>query len=193
MAKRRRRRSKKKEVLELKKEVYAVLFILAAIFGLGKLGPAGRYIAGISLFFTGSAWWVTLALLLILGVYIFIKGEWPEFFSTKFLGFYLFVMGLLSFLHWDLVELHNGNISIILRDTIDELTKGFDMIVKTGAVGEGILVGGGIIGWLFASIFSFLFSNLGMKIISIVFLVIGIILFTGFSISDFIRNTMSEV
>ena len=193
MAKRRRKRSKKKEVLELKKEVYAILFILAAIFGLGKLGPAGRYIAAISLFFTGSAWWVTLALLLILGVYIFIKGEWPEFFSTKFLGFYLFVIGLLSLLHWDLVELHNGNISIILRDTLNELTKGFSMFGATGSLGEGVIVGGGIIGWLFASIFSCLFSNLGMKIISIVFLVIGVLLFTGFSISDFIRNTMTEV
>ena len=136
---------------------------------------------------------VSLVLLLILGIYVFIKGEWPEFFSTKFFGFYLFVIGLLSFMHWDFVELNNGNMSIIFRETVNELTKGFNLIMKTGSVGESISVGGGIIGWVFASIFAALFSNTGMKIISIVFLVGGIILCTGFSISDFIRNTMTEV
>ena len=193
MAKRKRRKSSKKEKLEIKKEVYAILFVLIAIIGLGKLGPVGRFVASFSLFLTGSIYMVSLVLLLILGIYVFIKGEWPEFFSTKFFGFYLFVIGLLSFMHWDFVELNNGNMSIIFRETVNELTKGFNLIMKTGSVGESISVGGGIIGWVFASIFAALFSNTGMKIISIVFLVGGIILCTGFSISDFIRNTMTEV
>ena len=194
MAKRKRRkRTTKKEKLEIKKEVYAILFVLIAIIGLGKLGPVGRFIASFSLFLTGSIYMVFLALLLILGIYIFIKGEWPEFFSTKFLGFYMFVIGLLSFMHWDFVILNNGNTSIVFRETVNELTKAFNLLMKTGSAGEGISVGGGIIGWIFASIFSFLFSSTGMKIISIVFLVCGILLFTGFSISDFIRNTMTEV
>ena len=193
MAKRKRRRSNKKEKLEIKKEIYAILFVLAAILGLGKLGPAGRFIASFSLFLTGSIYMVFLVILLILGIYVFIKGQWPEFFSTKFLGFYLFVIGLLSFMHWEFVELNNGNISVIFRETVNELTKGFNMIMKTGSIGESISVGGGIIGWIFASIFSAMFSTTGMKIISITFLVVGIILFTGFSIKDFIKNTMTEV
>ena len=193
MAKRRRRKSTKKERLEIRKEVYAILFVLAAIFGVGKLGPAGRYIAAIAVFFTGNVYLVTLVLLLILGIYIFIKDDWPDFVSTKFLGFYLFVIGLLSLLHWDLVELHNGNVTMILRETVNELSNGFSIMAKTGSLGETVNVGGGIIGWLFASIFSLLFSSLGMKIISVTFLLVGIILFTGFSISDFISNTMTEV
>ena len=193
MAKRKRRKSNKKEKLELKIEIYAILFVLIAIIGLGKLGPVGRFVASFSLFLTGSIYMVFLVLLLILGVYIFIKGEWPDFLSTKFLGFYLLVIGLLSLMHWEFVELNNGNTTIIFRETVNELTKGFNMLMKTGSISDTISVGGGIIGWCFASIFSALFSNTGMKIISVVFLVVGIILFTGFSISDFIRNTMTEV
>ena len=49
MAKRKRRKSHKKEQLEIKKEIYAILFILAAIIGLGKLGPVGRLFASFSL------------------------------------------------------------------------------------------------------------------------------------------------
>ncbi len=192
MAKRRRRKSHRKEKLELKKEIYAILFILAAIFGLGKLGPVGRFLAAFSLFLTGSTYMVFLVALLILGVYVFIKGEWPEFFSTKFLGLYLFIIGLLSFMHWNFITTYNGNNSMIYKETMNALTNAFNLIMKTGSVAD-IKVGGGLIGWVFASLFATWFSETGLRIISIVFLVVGIILFTGFSISDFVKNTMTEV
>lgn len=193
MAKRKRKKTAKKETFELRKEIYAVLFILTAIIGVGKLGPVGKLVASFSLFISGSTYMITLALLFILGIYIFLKGEWPEFFSTKFLGFYLFVIGLLSFMHWDFIELNSGNASVIFRETINELTKGFNAIMATGTVGESISVGGGIIGGVFALIFSKLFSNTGMKIISVAFIFVGVCLFTGFSISDFIKEKLSVV
>ncbi|MBP5678911.1 MAG: cell division protein FtsK [Bacilli bacterium] len=191
MARRKRRRSHKKERLEIKKEIYAIFFVLAAIIGLGKLGPVGKFIASFSLFLTGSTYMVFLGLLLILGVYVFIKGEWPEFFSTKFFGFYLFIIGLLSFMHWNFTDFHQG---LIFRETMNTVTNGFNTMMKTGsATGPLTSYGGGVIGGVFASMFATLFSETGMKIISITFLVVGVILFTGFSISDFIKNTMSEV
>ena len=54
MAKRKRRKTTKKAVLEVRKEVYAILFIVAAVIGLGKLGPVGRCVAAFSLYLTGS-------------------------------------------------------------------------------------------------------------------------------------------
>lgn len=193
MAKKKRRKSSKKETFTVKKEVYAVLFILISIVGLGKLGPVGRIIASFSLFMTGSVYMVFLVLLFILGIYIFIKGEWPEFFSTKFLGFYLLIIGGLSFMHWDFIELNSGNASLIFRETINGLTSGFNSLIQNGTIGDTISVGGGIIGGTFALIFSKLFSNVGMKIVSITFVIVGILMFTGFSISDFIRDKLSEV
>ena len=193
MAKRKKRKTTKKQTLELKKEVYAIFIIIATIMGLGKLGPVGKMVASFSLFVTGSAYMITLVLLLLVGVYTFFKGEWPEFFSTKFFGFYLLIIGLLSFMHWDFISLNNGNSSLIFRETLNELSKGFNNLMQTGTVNDTIAVGGGLIGGVFALIFCKLFSILGMKIISITFIVIGITLFTGFSISEFVSEKLSVV
>ena len=193
MAKRKRKKSTKKQKLELKIEVYAVLLIIISIIGLGKLGPVGRFIASFSVFASGSAYMITLILLLIVGIYTFFKGEWPEFLSTKFLGFYMLAIGFLSFMHWDFISQNDGNASLIFRETLNELSKGFNSIMQTGSISESISVGGGFIGGIFALLFSKLFSILGMKIVSVAFVVIGLCLFTGFSISEFVTNRLSTV
>ena len=193
MAKRKRKKSTKKQKLELKIEVYAVLLIIISIIGLGKLGPVGRFIASFSVFASGSAYMITLILLLIVGIYTFFKGEWPEFLSTKFLGFYMLAIGLLSFMHWDFISQNDGNASLIFRETLNELSKGFNSIMQTGSISETVSVGGGFIGGIFALLFSKLFSILGMKIVSVAFVVIGLCLFTGFSISEFVTNRLSTV
>ena len=193
MAKRKKRKTAKKQKLELKVEVYAVLLIIISIMGLGKLGPVGRFIASFSLFVSGSAYMITLVLFLIIGIYTFFKGDWPDFISTKFLGFYMLAIGFLTFMHWDFISLNNGNASLIFRETLNELSKGFNSIIESGTVSESITVGGGFIGGVFALLFSKLFSLLGMKIVSITLVVIGLCLFTGFSISEFINNRISTV
>ena len=193
MAKRKRKKSTKKQKLELKIEVYAVLLIIISIIGLGKLGPVGRFIASFSVFASGSAYMITLILLLIVGIYTFFKGEWTEFLSTKFLGFYMLAIGFLSFMHWDFISQNDGNASLIFRETLNELSKGFNSIMQTGSISESISVGGGFIGGIFALLFSKLFSILGMKIVSVAFVVIGLCLFTGFSISEFVTNRLSTV
>ena len=193
MAKRKKRKTAKKQKLELKVEVYAVLLIIISIMGLGKLGPVGRFIASFSLFVSGSAYMITLVLFLIMGIYTFFKGDWPDFISTKFLGFYMLAIGFLTFMHWDFISLNNGNASLIFRETLNELSKGFNSIIESGTVSESITVGGGFIGGVFALLFSKLFSLLGMKIVSITLVVIGLCLFTGFSISEFVNNRLSTV
>ena len=68
MAKRRRRR-KRKQSFEISIELYAILFIIIAVLGLGKFGPAGRVVAAASMYLTGSTYMVFLFVLLILGLY----------------------------------------------------------------------------------------------------------------------------
>ena len=109
------------------------------------------------------------------------------------LGFYLFVIGTLTFIHWDYVSTYNGNSAIIFRETINSLVKGFKSIMDTGLVAKNISVGGGIIGGIFAILFSKLFSYTGMQIVSITLMVVGICMFTGFSIVDFIRDRVNDV
>lgn len=188
MAKKKKKKSNKKEKIVISIELYAVLLIIASIFGIGKLGPAGKLIASFSLFLTGSIYMVFLLVLFIIGVSVFIKREWPEFFTTKMFGIYLFVIGILTFMHWDFISLNNGNISLVFRETLDKLVQGFNTIMATGAIGDTVSVGGGLIGGIFALIFSKLFSYTGMQIITVTLIIIGLCMFTGFSIGEFIKD-----
>ena len=187
MAKRGR---KKKKQFTIRAEIYAILFIIAAIAGIGKLGIVGRAIATASFFLTGTVYIFTLVLLFVLGIYIFVKGEWPEFFSTKMLGFYLFVIGLLTLLQWFNVDIKNG---LIFKNTLNGLLSSSRIMYDYGTVDNLGISGGGIIGAVFAMIFSSLFAYKGMQIVSIVFIVGGICLFTGFSIVDFLREQVDVV
>ena len=191
MAKKKKKKTKSKSTLEIGIEVYALLLIFISILGLGKLGPVGKLITSFSLFLTGSAYMPFLVLLLILGIYAFLKKDWPDFFTTKMLGLYLFITGFLTFMHWDFIAENNGNASLIFRETLDCLVKGFNSLMNTGVVSDMVSVGGGIIGGVFALIFSKLFSILGMKIVTIILIIVGICMFTGFSISDFIRERIT--
>lgn len=192
MAKKKRKRAKKASI-EISIELYAVLLVIISILGIGKLGPAGKLFASFGLFLTGSVYLVFLFLLFIIGIYAFIKREWPEFFSTKMFGFYLFTIGILTFMHWDFVSLNNGNSSIIFKETIDQLIQGFNSIMATGDIGESISVGGGIIGGVFSLVFAKLFSYTGMEIVTITFIIVGICMFTGFSIVDFVKDKVTFV
>ncbi len=188
MAKKKKKKSSKKKSIEISIELYAVLFVIVAILGIGKLGPVGKLVASFSLFLTGSIYMVFLLVLFILGVYAFLKREWPEFFTTKMLGVYLFVIGLLTFMHWDFITLNKGNASLVFRETVDQLVKGFNGLMTTGTIADAVSVGGGLIGGVFSLLFSKLFSYTGMQIVTITLIVIGICMFTGFSIGEFIKN-----
>ena len=192
MAKRKRRR-KRKQTFEMSPTLYGTLFVIISIIGIGKLGPIGRAFAGFSLFLTGSIYVVFLFVLFILGIYIFIKNDWPEFFSTKMLGVYLFVIGLLTLMHWEFVSLNNGSASIVFKETINQLTLGFQNLISTGTIGENVSVGGGFIGGIFSVLFTKAFSFVGMQMITVIFLVLGICMFTGFSIVEFIREKLEDL
>ena len=192
MAKKKRKRAKK-ENTEITIELYAIILIIASILGIGKLGIVGRLIASFGLFLTGSIYVVFLLSLFIIGVYAFIKREWPDFISTKMLGIYMLVIGLLTFMHWEFVSQNEGNTSLIFRETMTQLVKGFNSIINTGLIGESVSVGGGFIGGIFALAFQELFSYVGMQIVSITFIIVGVCLFTGFSFMDVIRAKIEEI
>lgn len=192
MAKRKRRRSKSGKI-ELSVEIYALIVVILAMIGAFKLGPVGRLIASFGLFVSGSVYMLFLVLMFIVGIYAFWKRDWPEFISTKMLGFYLFVIGVLTFMHWEFVKVNDFNSSLIFKETMNELVKGFNSLMATGSIGDAASVGGGLIGGVFSIIFTKLFSYTGMQIITWVFIVVGICMFTGFSIVDFIRDRLDDV
>ena len=185
---------KKKKVVKNKfkytVELYGIIFMLCSILGLGKFGPVGEVIASFGLFLVGSIYMFLLVFLFVLGCYLLVKREWPDFFTSRLLGIYLFVLGLLVIMHTDFIAGNQINLMVAFQDTMDQLTTGFNQIMNGTPL--DISAGGGIIGASFAILFAMAFSYTGMTIVAIVLMIAGILVFTGFSIFDFIRDKMSK-
>ena len=191
MAKRKRKKVVKTK-FKYKLELIGIILVLMAILGLGKYGPVGRMIASFGLFAVGSLYMILLLVLGIVGGYLLIKREKPDFFSTKLIGIYTLVLGILIVMHWEFVSLNDGNSMIIFRETINQLVEAFNEIMHGGAISEGVSVGGGVLGAVFSILFILLFSYKGMQIISIVLIVAGVLMFTGFSIFDVIKSMLEK-
>ena len=191
MAKKKKKKQTKKG-FEYSVELYGIIFLLCAILGIGKYGPVGRLISSFSLFLVGSIYMVLLVVLFIVGAYLLIKREWPDFFSTKLIGLYVFALGFLIIMHQDFVIQNDGNIGMIFKSTIDQLVAGFNGIMHNGILEDWYAVGGGVIGGSFAILFDKLFSYTGMQIVAWVLMVAGFCLFTGFSIISFVKDGLSK-
>lgn len=189
MAKKKTKREKKK-AFAYSTELYGVLLLLAGIIGIGKYGPVGNLISAFAVFLVGVFYNILLILLLILGGYLIIKREWPNFFTTKMLGFYLFMIGILSLMHEEYIAANNYNGIKVFQETVDQLTIAFSSL--TNSIATPDIIGGGIIGCTFSVLFTSLFSYNGMKIVAWTLCIAGISLFTGFSIADFVKNTSSK-
>ena len=170
MAKRKRRVEKKS--FEHKNELIGVFLILCAILGIGKYGIVGRGIASFAIFLVGALYMVLLAVTLILGIYLIINRKKPELLSTKMIGIYLAVIGVLVLMHKEFVVQNDGNAMTIFKETINELTASFHSIMNTGKLEDVFVVGGGLIGGVFSLIFDKLFSLTGMKIVAILLIVL---------------------
>ena len=191
MAKKKRKKAVKKS-FNYSAEIAGIILILIAILGIGKYGPVGRLIASFGLFIVGSLYNVFLVVLFIVGGYLLLKREWPDFFSTKLVGVYIFVLGLLIMMHREFILENDGNIALIFKETIDQLVMSFNSIMNTGTLENWLAVGGGLIGGVLAALFVKLFSYQGMQIVSWVFMIAGVCLFTSFSIIDFIKNSIEK-
>ncbi len=176
-------------------ELYGVFLVLIAILGIGKYGPVGRLIASFALFLTGNLYFFTLFACLALGIYMVVSRKKFNFFTSKLLGIYLIIIGILVFLHQKFA-LSNVDTKII-SETVDYLMTGIDKILSK-EIQPGIFnpalsnTGGGILGALFSSIFYQLFESEGTNVVVWVLWITGFTIFTGLSILDVIKNAYNK-
>ncbi|HOP65528.1 MAG TPA: DNA translocase FtsK 4TM domain-containing protein [Bacilli bacterium] len=161
--------SKKKETeakaFNYSVELNGLLLILIGLIGFGNFGPVGRLIKNFAIFLMGTWWVIILALLVILGAYMIIKRKLPKFFSSRLIGMYALVIVILIFSH---IEYSGLPIKEILETTIENFKSSTSIINPQ--------VGGGLIGALFTSGFSYLFDETGTKIVTIAILIFGIVM-----------------
>lgn len=191
MAKKKKKKVTKKG-FSYSAELYGIILVLIAILGIGKYGPVGRIFASFGLFLFGSLYMAFLLVLFIIGCYLLLKREKPDFFSTKLVGLYVFVLGFLIMMHKEFVLENDGNVALIFKETVNQLVMSFNSIMSTGHLENWLAVGGGLIGGVLSGIFVKLFSYNGMLIVSWVLMIIGFCLFTGFSILDLINNSIEK-
>ena len=186
MAKKKKRKESKKS-FEHAAELYGILLVLIAILGLGKYGVVGKFFTSFSIFLFGSIYMLFLVSILIIGAYLVVKREWPDFFTTKLIGIYVFTLGLLILMHQGFIE-KESNMMNIFKETINELVASFNSVMNTGELTDFTAVGGGIIGGVFAILFDSLFSYTGMQIVSWTLIGLGFLLFVGFSLFDTLKE-----
>lgn len=165
-------------------EVKGIVLIVISIIGfLGfKANVLGTVIKGFAMFLMGSFDFILLTMLLIFGGYMLAKREKPKYFSSRMIGIYIFLIGLLSLAHLNYIK---DDVSFIstMKSTIDEVMKCINTKVAYS--------GGGVLGAFFISVFYFLLGNMGSIIIISVIMLLGVLLVANLSVSDgisFIRE-----
>ena len=192
MAKRKKRKQEIEEPkFQLPIEVHGVIYIILAVLAfLPGNGLIGRLVKSLGVFLFGSVYIVLPILLLIVGLYIIIKKCYPNFFDKKLIGFYIALIGFLVMAHSSFVKLNDGNTSIIFSESWNHILEVINQIMNKSSSFNPI--GGGIIGCGFAVLFQILFDYQGTRMVSLIMIVLGICLFTGISIFDYLRKGVDK-
>lgn len=183
MAKRTR---KKKKKFNYSLEVWAVVFILLSVLGIGlgkPVGLLGRIVQIIAVFFFGKWNVIFMLMFLALGIYILLKRDLPSFFNKKLIGIYFFLIALLILAHLPYIELNN-NISGVLQKSFSDIKEININLMKSKPYD---LIGGGILGALLVALLNFLIDFTATKILAFIMMIAGISIFTSFSAFEYLK------
>ena len=178
MAKKKKRKEEKKSSSNYQIELVGIFLILIAVIGICVFGIVGNFIKCFAGFLVGEFYNALLAGIAIIGIYMMIKRQKPKFYTSNLIGLYIFSVSILILYHINYVEEFNLIGIEIIKETINNL-----MAFSEGAK----IYGGGILGALFSVAFVKLFSIEGTRVVCIVLLICGLIMFTGMSIYDMLK------
>lgn len=186
MAKKKQKKKENNSGFKYPIEIKGIIFIVIAIIGfLGfKANILGTIIKGFAMFLMGSFDFIVLLIMLISGFYMLVKRENPKYFSSRMIGIYIFLIGLLSLAHLNYLDT-NSSFFDTMKSTIDEVIKCINTKVS--------FAGGGVIGAFFISIFYYLLGKMGSIIVISVLMLIGVILVSDLSISDAISKIREKL
>ena len=184
MAKKKKRKNDGKKKPSYQVELIGLLLIIISILGFGRFGPVGEAISAFGAFLVGVWYNVLLFAVMLIGVYMVIKRETPDFLTSKFIGLYILAIGILIFSHIGYIEKNELALNQIFNETID------NFMASTKVISN--IQGGGILGAIFSWAFVSLFETKGTKIVVWAMLICGIIMFTGMSIYDMLNNAKEK-
>ncbi|MBQ9181179.1 MAG: cell division protein FtsK [Bacilli bacterium] len=185
MAKKKKRKNEKTKSSNYRIELMGILLLLISIIGFGRFGLVGNIISGFAIFLMGTWYNVLLFLVLLIAIYMIIKREKPYFLDSRLLGLYLVLIGVLIFSHLSYVRENNLEGAKIIKETIDNFMASNASVTNAQ--------GGGIIGAVFSFSFVKLFDIKGTEIVTWALIIIGVVMFTGISIYDFVKGGVDKI
>lgn len=176
MPKKKTKKTAKKESSNYSVELLGILLIIIAIIGIiPGTGIVGNFISNFSAFLVGTWYNVLLILVMIIGIYMIVKRDKPDFFTSKLIGLYIFIIGILILSHLPYIEEGKLEGLKVINETINKFMS---------SASSRANLGGGLIGSCFSSLFVYLFAMNGTRIVTWALIICGIIMFTGISIYD---------
>lgn len=188
--------AKKKVRKEVKKdnkayiEIYGILLILVAIIGCCRFGLLANIIDGFAGFLVGVLWAVLLVIVGVIGGYMIVKRQNPDLLTTKLIGLYIIILGVLCFFHLGYIKNLTADgttveYGVIIEETFNNLNNFID--------GTSDIQGGGMIGALLSVSLVKLVSLQGASVVSIVLIICGFIMFSGITIYDIVKSLKEGV
>lgn len=188
--------AKKKVRKEVKKEnkayieIYGILLILVAIIGCCRFGLLANIIDGFAGFLVGVLWAVLLVIVGVIGGYMIVKRQKPDLLTTKLIGLYIIILGVLCFFHLGYIKNLTADgttveYGVIIEETFNNLNNFID--------GTSDIQGGGMIGALLSVSLVKLVSLQGASVVSIVLIICGFIMFSGITIYDIVKSLKEGV
>ena len=183
-------RKQKKEQPSYSIELKGIVLILIMIIGCCPFGVTADIIKGFAGFIAGGWYILPLVATGAAGIYMMVKREKPDFLTSRLVGLYILVLGILILSHTEYIK-QLGNQSIAAWDIITATIDNLMAFVNHTAD----IQGGGMIGAIFAVIGVKLLTLEGTRVVCIALIVCGIIMFTGVSIYDavgYIRDKLNK-
>ena len=177
MAKKRRRRRSAK--FKFSVEITGIIFILIGVIGLFDFGPIGHFFKNIGIFLNGNHYYVFMLLLSVLGIYMLIKGNIPNFFNSKLLGLYIFVISFLSILNLRLITVGSS-----ISDTFTKFADNYLVVISDTTYTNLSSTGGGIIGMFFSWLTTSFAGIVGSYVIYVLFGIVGLLFLFDISFGD---------
>ena len=187
--------TKKKVRKEVKKdnnakvEIYGILLILAAIIGCCRFGLLSNIIVGFAGFLVGVLWSILLILVGIIGGYMIVKRTKPDLLTSKLIGLYIIVLGILCLFHLGYIKQLAINDTVSYGAVIEETFNNLNYFID----GSMDIQGGGMIGAVLSVTMVKLVSLQGANVVSVALIICGFILFTGITIYDIIKSLENGV
>lgn len=184
MAKKKTRKESKKKGSNYQIELVGLLLLILSIIGFGRFGLVGEIISNFAAFLVGTWNAILLVLLFVTGIYMMVKREKPNFFTSKLVGLYIIILSVLILSHLNYIEGSSLKDSEIIKATVD------NFMASTKAISN--IEGGGIIGAIFSILFVKLFDIAGTKIVVWTMIICGTVMFTGLSIAEMIGKAKEK-